>query len=183
MLFQLLRFFRSFGAKKSDAAGLKADKVAAQLLIFKIMQATKQKLLRSFDPTTVDAATGNNALHEMLRLFCLHNVSGWDYKLAETLISRGVSVLARNNEGRTPLLQYAASRTRWQNSADGLRLMLKYGADLNAQDGDGNGLLHFLVREKAEAVLEDLLGGDGVGHLDCHLVNSAGHTAADLSAI
>ena len=167
----------------ADTAGVQVDKAAAQRLILKIVLPLQQKLLRSFDPATVDVATGNNALHEMCTLFSLSRVSVWSYKLTERLIYRGVSVHARNKEGRTPLLQLACTSTDEVDSAVGIRLLLAHGADLNAQDGEGNGLLHFLVRDKAEAVLADLLGCDGVNHMDCALRNSAGHTAADLSAI
>ena len=51
------------------------------------------------------------------------------------------------------------------------------------QDDKGNGLLHLLVQRKAESVLEDLLSGHGVSHLDCALRNNAGQTAADLAAV
>ena len=143
----------------------------------------QQKLLRSFDPATMNAATGDNALHEMFRLFYLDSVSVWDYKLAELLIDRGVSVHARNKKGRTPLLEIAAHHRR--STATGLRLLLAHGAHLNVQDGDGNGLLHLMILcgPAAVADLEELMCGDEVTHLDLHLVNYAGHTASDLAAV
>ena len=171
-------------AGASDADGVKADKTRAQQLIFEVSPIT-QKLLRSFDPATVDAATGNNALHEMCRLFALHSLQQWDYKLVGLLIDRGVSADSRNKEGRTPLLQRAATLTVASGrSTDGMRLLLSNGADLNAQDGKGNGVLHLLILcgATAEARLEDLLGG-GVAHFDYALRNNAGQTAVDLAAI
>jgi hypothetical protein len=180
-LFLLLRFFWSFCENTADAAHVKAAKAAAQQLIYSEVLSLQRKLLRSFDPATADAATGNNALHEMCRLFCLHIVSVWDYKLAELLIAHGVSVHARNKKGCTPLLQWATSVRDF--AASGLWLLLAHGSDLNAQDGDGDGVLHHLVRCKAEARLEELFGGDGVEHVEHTLRNSAGQTAVDLAAI
>ena len=183
MLFQLLKFFWVCTSDASYADNVKADKDAAEALIIETVLPLMQKLLRSFDPATVDAATGNNALHEICRLFYVDSVNVWSFKLTELLIADGVSMRERNKKGCTPLLQWAASMGENDRTADGLRLMLEHGSDLHAQDGDGNGVLHHLVSNGASAVLIDLLDGDGVGHLDCHLVNSAGQTAADLAAV
>ena len=105
------------------------------------------------------------------------------FGLVELFIAHGVSVHTRNQEGRTPLLQIASLVTPAHTSTAGIHLLLTHGADLNSQDNDGNSLLHLLVKRKALRVLEDLLGGDGVCHIDCLLVNSAGQTAADLAAV
>ena len=183
-LFELLRFLRSCNGKVSDTKAVEADKDAAQDLIYNDILPLLQKLLRSFDPATVDAATGNNALHEMYSLFGLVDPHQWDYELAELLITRGVSLHQRNKKGRTPLLQAAASDFQDKvTTACGMRLLLSHGADLNAQDNDGNGVLHHIVRKGDLAVLEDLLGGGGVSHLDHFLRNSAGQTAVDLASI
>jgi len=140
-------------------------------------------LLRSFDPATTDAKTGNNALHEVFEQFTAPNSSEWDYKLIQLLIARGVSVDARNKKGHTPLLTAAACFWPTERSAVGIRLLLSHGADLNAQDSDGDGILHHFARAGAFDVLEDLLNGEGAIHVDFFLVNSAGQTAADLAAI
>ena len=169
--------------KAADTADVKADKSSAEHLIIEKVMPPMQKLLRSFDPATVDAATGNNALHELGSLFLLDSVNGWGYRLAELLVAYGISVHARNKKGRTPLLQWAATSFSNEPTARGLQLLLAHGADLNAQDGDGDGLLHHLVKNAAFTMLEDFLRVKEVGHLDCHLVNSAGQTAADLAAI
>jgi hypothetical protein len=186
VLFQLLHFLRACCVNDEDADSVKADKNAAQDLIMDQVLPITQKLLRSFDPATVDAATGDNALHEMCRLFSLGRAHGWPYKLVKLLISRGVSVHARNHAGRTSLLQRGGTcNSAIHRSTDGMRLLLAHGADLNAQDGDGNGVLHLMILcgAAAEARLEDLLGGGGVAHFDYTLRNNAGQTAADLTAI
>ena len=183
VLFQLLHFFRCCCLNDADTDSVKADKDAAQNLIAEQVLPIAQKLLRSFDPATVDAATGNNALHEMCTLFTLRNAEDWPFKLFRLLINRGVCVHARNRQGRTLLLQSAASMGALNFSAEGLRMFLRNGFDLNAQDAYGNGVLHHLVERKACAVLVDLLGSGGMGGLDLSLRNSAGQTAADLAAI
>jgi len=183
VLFQLLKFFWSCIPDAGDTDDVKADMNAAADIICAKVLPLMPKLLRSFDPATVDAATGNNALHNMCRLFTLHRVNGWAYKLTELLIARGVSVHARDKDSRTVLLRAAASSNNMVTSANGLKLLVKHGSDLNAQDGDGNSVLHHLVKNAALPMFEDFLRGEEMGHLDCHLVNSAGQTAADLAAV
>jgi len=183
LLFQLLAMFRGCEVVDGDDRLAAAAKNAAMELIDRKVLPLMPLLLRSFDPATVDAATGNNALHKMCTLFSLENVEYWTNKLCQLLIDRGVSVHARNQQGRTLLLQSAASVGPLQGSAGGLRLFLCNGFDLNAQDGDGNGVLHHLAAGNACGVLMDLLDGDGMDGLDHSLRNSDGQTAADLAAI
>ena len=180
MLFQLLHFF---AATCQSVGGGEDEEQSAQQLILDSILPMQRVWLRSFDPATVDAATGNNALHEMCTLFIMTDRCDWRYELAEQLIDHGVSVHERNKAGRTPLLEYAATATPQIDLANAMRLLLEHGADLNAQDSDGDGLLHHLALKGALDVLEDLLSGEGAIHIDFFLVNSAGQTAADLAAI
>lgn len=186
VLFQL-ELFKGCRCSKNDADadGVKADKNKAQRLIKHKVLPIIQKLLRSFDAATVDPATGNNVLHEMCRFFALRSLRGWDCKLFKLLIAHGVSLCARNKQGRTPLLLCAADTfiSASCRSTDGMRLLLSHGAGLNAQDGDGNSVLHLLVLDGAKARLEDLLGGGGVAHFDYALRDNAGQTAVDIAAI
>ena len=96
----------------------------------------------------------------MCSLFALNRAQYWTCKLFQLLSDRGVSVHARNLHGRTLLLQSAASVDPLQSSAEGLRLFLWNGFDLNAQDAGGNGVLHHLAAKTARDVLMDLLDGD-----------------------
>lgn len=157
----------------------------AQNLIFKELLLLKQKLLRSFDPTTVGVVTGDNALHRICRLFAINSSKCWSYKLAEMLIVRGVKLDQCNKEGNTPLLQLAVycKSSSARISSDAVRLFLEHGADLNAHDHAGETSLHHLVRKGALVALENFLSGSGVGHTDFTLRNSAGQTAADVYAI
>lgn len=169
-----------------DDLAVSAAKNAELELIDRRVMPLMPLLLRSFDPATVGTATGSNALHEMCSLFSFENAEYWPYKLCQLLINRGVNVHSRNKSGCTPLLQRAAHCCcAGMSSTNGMRLLLLYGADLNAQDGDGNDVLHLLILcgAAAEARLADLLGGGGVAHFDFALRNNAGHTAADLAAI
>ena len=185
VLFQLFKLFWDCTPDAGDAKDVKADRRAAQHIICDHVLPLMPKLLRSFDPATVDAATGNNALHEMCRHFTLDDQSSWTYDLAQLLICRGVGVHARNKKEHTPLLEFASFCGSTEGSACGLQLLLAHGADLNAQDGDGDGLLHHLVKRKAKTLLEDLFGGDTSisSHLDHALRNNAAQTAADLAAV
>jgi len=90
VLFQLLRLTWNCMVDDDDAAAVKTDRCAAQQLIDGDILPLLPELLRSFDPATVDAATGNNALHELCRLFTLDLPAEWDYELAELFIAHGV---------------------------------------------------------------------------------------------
>ena len=80
MLFALLHFLyntcRPFSYDDDDVA---ADKTEAEILLIMKVLPLLPKLLRSFDPATVDPKTGNNALHEMSRLcsFFMSDKRGW----------------------------------------------------------------------------------------------------------
>lgn len=69
MLFQLLHFFHSCLFRSGDVDHVRSDKLTAMVLISIGISSLQQQLLRSFHPVTVDAATGNNALHELIGLF------------------------------------------------------------------------------------------------------------------
>lgn len=181
-LFELVHCWNTVANFSVDTVLTKKDKDVARQLIHDQTIALGPKLLRSFHPGAIDYESGNNALHELCTHFYL-NPNSWNRLLAELLIAHGVSVRERNKKGRTPFLQFASTCSATSSTAKGLTLMLEHGSDLNAQDGDGNSVLHLLVLRKAFAVLEDLLSRPDVTHLDCILKNHAGQTAADITAI
>ena len=143
VMFELLHFLSCTVHLLHDDDDVKADKTETEQLIIEELLPLLPHLLRSFDPATVDPSTGNNALHEMCGTFDLN--FGWPCNLLEQLIARGVSVHTRNTQGRTPLLEYSFTSVPKQSSAVAIRLLLDCGADLHAQDVDGNGVLHLLV--------------------------------------
>lgn len=178
VMWQLLRFL--FDCQHTTD---NVDARKAQDLIYKVFIPMLPNLLRSFDPVTVDARTGDNALHRICRLLDLAYVTGWSSKLARMFIDHGVDVHARNKKGRTPLLEYAASAWSGVDSANAIRMLLAHGSDLHAQDSDGNSILHHLVERRALGMLEDLFTGDYASHLDFMMRNSVGHTVADVAVI
>jgi hypothetical protein len=183
-MFALLRFLnQTCGPFENNVENAAADEIEAESLMVEKMMPLLPRLLRSFDPATVDPATGNNALQQLCRLFCLKG--GWHCDLLKQLIARGVSVHARNNKGQTPLLVVASTPIgdleAEESSANGFRLLLQHGADLHAQDVDGNGFLHFLVKRRALGMIQDLLEGGQSVRSDFALLNAAGQTAAGLA--
>lgn len=180
MLFELIRFFGYSQSNYGDDTG--AMHPASSLIsrssdIFSPLS----KLLHEFDPATVDAQMGGNALHILFASGWFESVDDWDYVLAEMLITCGVSVHMCNKQGQTPLLTFAETIMPNINSILGLQLLMAYGSDINAQDNDGDGLLHLLVRGQALDVLESLFMSDAVNHLDFALCNSANKTAIDVA--
>ena len=126
--------------------------------------------------------TGNNALHELLDIVVLNCKWSWAYKLAEALIQHGVNIHQRNKQGQTVALALVDGMDSVHLSACALHLLLQHGADINAQENDGDTVLHYLIRNEALRVLRDLFKGE-VSGLDLFVLNSAGHTPADLAAI
>jgi hypothetical protein len=92
VVFELLRFLHCFAFLWSDDDDMEADKAEAEHVIIEELLPLLPHALRSFDPATVDARSGNNALHEMCTLFRLDG--DWTSDLLEQLIARGVSVHA-----------------------------------------------------------------------------------------
>lgn len=178
-MFQLLRFFQQCIPPVYDS-WMEEPKNTAMNIITNHILPQRHKLLRSFDPAIVDAATGNSALHVLAPLATAK--TPWVCPLIKLLIDRGVSVHARNKEGCTPLLQIASVLNPTSASAGGMLPLFSHGADLNAQDNDGNSLVHLLVKRKALVVLQNLLSSDQVDRVAWFLANSAGQTATDLAA-
>jgi len=182
-MFALLRFLDQYSPFFDDAEDVRAERVEAEQVIINKLMPLLPHLLRSFDPATIDAKTGNNALHQTCRLFCffMADQCGWRYELVKQFIAHGVSVHTRNKAGRTPLLEFAATALL-VDSAVPMRLLLAHGADLNTQDKKGNSVLHCLIKADAVELLKDLCAGDEVSRLDCFISNSSGQNPFDLVA-
>ena len=167
----------------TDSAGANKLKLEAQTLFAATVKSVLPRLLTSFDSCITGAATGDNALHELLSRIVPNSATGnWLYSLAEALIQHGVDINQRNKEDRTVALSVAAGLGQVHLSACSLHLLLQHGADINAQDSNGDTLLHHLIRNKALGVLQNLYEEGDVSALDYFLVNCAGQMPADLAA-
>ena len=165
LLFQLLRLLPQLDRSHQDDDFEEDSDDEDGGLHGKVKQMIKKKLLpilpqllRSFDPATTDAATGANALHEVCALteWGKHQ-SGWLFTLARQFIALGVDIHARDHRGRTPLLSLGTKLDASnRQSASRIRLLQNHGADIDAQDADGNGLLHLLAKNGAGPMLLDL---------------------------
>lgn len=78
------------------------------------------------DPNDADT-NGMTALHYV-----------WDAHTVETLLRAGANLEGRDKWGCTPLIRAAQGEI-----PDGLEVMLKWGASLEAKDNEGNNALHY----------------------------------------
>ena len=185
-LFHLLRLYADTRHSSADSADTTKLKIEANVIFVAAVKPMLPRLLRSFDPTTTDAATGSNALHDLLSRVLPASTDAFSYKLTEALVLHGVNIHQRNKQGRTVALSLAAAQvSSWAKSACGLHLLLQHGADINAQDNSGDTLLHHLICNKELRVLRDWIQCDvsNVSRLDLFVLNHAGHTPADLAAL
>jgi ankyrin repeat protein len=109
------------------------------------------------DPSTVDNE-GNSALHMLaFRIYASESIRS----LFTTLLSRGLSINARNNRGETPIFNLNKHIPTHNprlpepmgprlTAAEALSLFESAGANLFARDNEGQSLLHIAARETFE---------------------------------
>ena len=78
------------------------------------------------------------------KLFDLMKEQNPNIKDIEKLISDGVDLHCRNEQGRTPLLQLLCNSASKQNVQQIVGLFVQNGAELNAKDNNGSNSLHWL---------------------------------------
>ena len=180
--FHLIRLYDETSIFFHDSAAEEKLKNEADDLFVRTVKPMLPRLLHSLDPAITDAATGNNALHELLSRLTPASTEVWLYRLTEALIQHGVDIHQRNKQGRTVALCHAHMLRSQHKYACTLHSLLRHGADINAQDSNGDTLLHYFIRNQAVDVLRELLDV-GASGLDLFVLNNAGHAPADLAAI
>ena len=103
-LFHLLRLLAETASQTQDASNTLKLKEEAAIAFGDSAVPLLPRLLRSFDPSIMDAATGNNALHELLSRAVPNYTTAAFYQTLEALIRHGVDMNRRNNSGRTVAL-------------------------------------------------------------------------------
>jgi Ankyrin repeats (many copies) len=102
--------------------------------------------------------------------------------LAESLVTRGADVRARNRRGQEPLHYAAAGRPGTEfggpgSQQDVIAFLVEAGADPNALDKSGVAPLHRAVRDRCSAAVDALIGAGA----DPLLVNKSGSTPLHLA--
>jgi hypothetical protein len=133
-------------------------------------------LLPSYDVHLRDSH-GHTALQLLLPLLCPASPKGWTYEVVEALLKGGADPNERDDSGCPPIVRWASQHPP---SACGLLLLLQYGADRNATDGQRDTLLHKLVRNEDAAVLLELYE-EGMEGVDYFQRNDEGVTAAEMA--
>lgn len=137
------------------------------------------RLLTSFKPTITDASTGNNALHEVFLRVAPNTPTSLCFILVGSLVKRGVDIHQRNKRGHTVALALAAGIAPATTCVFGL--LLKHGADINAQDDSGDAMLHhFIRRVSVESMRNMFLCCNSLG-IDLFVCNRSGQTPIDLA--
>lgn len=92
-------------------------------------------------------------------------------EVADALLARGASLLARTAAGRTPLHEAAAA-----NSVEVIELLLAAGGNVHARDNVGNTPLHLASMASAAAAMAELAAGGA----DVQATNDRGRTPFEL---
>ena len=182
--FHLLRLCASTGLAAEDVSDIVQLKRSAQRLVNDLIDPMLPQLLRSFDASLTDEATGNNALHELLSLAAPTAAGSWLPRMICELVRHGVDLNECNKRGETAALSYVA-KMRPDAPSTIVHLLLQLGSDINAQDATGSTLLHHLVSKRAFRVLHDLYAdpdGTATAPVEYFRTDSKGRTVAQLAA-
>jgi ankyrin repeat protein len=125
---------------------------------------------------------GRTALHYAVRV-CASGTSGASaFEVLKLLAGRPGCVDAADRLGRKPILELGPLSWGNRSKMDALTSLVANGADVNAQDQNGNTLLHQLLRTWDAAAVHwpDVLQILLRGHVDPNITNAQGQTALHL---
>jgi ankyrin repeat protein len=114
---------------------------------------------------------GNTALH--------HAVRNLDINLAKILIQEGVDINAINEDGDTPLTEFAlrSSDSNSQQSFELLSFLIEHGANINYRNNEGYSSLHHAVERDNLDVVRFLLNHGA----NINILNNMGDTPLHLA--
>jgi hypothetical protein len=138
------------------------------------------RLIRaSYDPT-LKQPDGKDALALLVSRAKPNGTDGWVYCLAEALLDRGANVNTRFNDQTTPLIDWASS-SEGNDSATPYLMLLNRDADIDAQDGRGKTVLHWLAQRAHIEALKELADAGWLTAANLTLLNNAGETALETA--
>lgn len=184
-LFTLLKFYTQMGFFATDTEEDRATKTGPPARFVEVTKPLTKQLLSSFQDLANFRfeATGNNAVHELLTLTLPSLPTAWVCGLVITMVQMGVDVNGLNKAGFTPLLLAASCVGAHHVQAIFVTLLHELGANLSAQDPEGQGLLHLLLKRHGQPVMENLFTLPFAHEIDLFMENKTGQTALDLAAI
>jgi ankyrin repeat protein len=124
-----------------------------------------------------------NALHVLTRLLQVDKEEDeeeeqWGYRLAELLLEKGVDP-NQPNRGKDPSLVYWAKHCA--DSTEELKLLLRYDADTNSADPQGNTCVHQLVYDGNDRALRAVAAAGGLHNFDFLRPNREGRSVFELA--
>jgi ankyrin repeat protein len=137
-------------------------------------------LIRDGYDTTIKDEDGLDALALLIATAASKRKTDWVYSLFEALLDRSGNANTRSVDQMTPLIQWNVA-SEGNDSATPYLMLLNRAADIDAQDGSGNTVIHWLVAGAEIAVLKELADAGWLTAANLTLLNNAGETALETA--
>ena len=126
------------------------------LLFWALLRKNPIEIINSLIEQGVDVNTCGELLHESIRLNIGEAI--WEY-----LVSAGIDVNAKNNDGETPL--HTAVRC-WYFNDEAIKFLVSKGVDVHVKDNAGKTALDYVLEHEVEAIelMEILQDADAIEH-------------------